>query len=203
MEKNFLEMPFLEQIYLSRKEDVEQTIYDNEKEIQKIEGKSADLNDELLKLLEKVIPKKEDYTKVKEKLKRYDLAIKEETYFWGKTYYKLGINDMYKLKNELDINSNTIRKGKTFLDCADSELDEYIQSKIDLNSDTYKKYKEKYNEIAEKYPNVLNVYEDSTPIVLNIEEMKKLMELKELDTKVRAEEIKVCFKAGMNEILNF
>ena len=101
MEKNFLEMPFLEQIYLSRKEDVEQTIYDNEKEIQKIEGKSADLNDELLKLLEKVIPKKEDYTKVKEKLKRYDLAIKEETYFWGKTYYKLGINDMHKLKNEL------------------------------------------------------------------------------------------------------
>ena len=101
------------------------------------------------------------------------------------------------------IHSNTIRKGKTFLDCSDSELDEYIQSKINLNSDTHKKYKEKYNEIAEKYPNVLNVYEDSTPIVLNIEEMKKLMELKELDTKVRAEEIKVCFKAGMNEILNF
>ena len=57
--------------------------------------------------------------------------------------------------------------------------------------------------IAEKYPRVLEVHEDSTPIVLNQEEMIQLMELKELDTQVRAEEVKVFFKAGINEILNF
>ena len=57
--------------------------------------------------------------------------------------------------------------------------------------------------IAEKYPRVLKVHEDSTPIVLTEEEMVQLMELKELDARVRAEEVKVYFKMGINEILNF
>ena len=44
------------------------------------------------------------------------------------------------------------------------------------------------------------------PVILIQEEMNafiELKELKELDAQIRAEEIKVFFKAGINEILNF
>ena len=41
------------------------------------------------------------------------------------------------------------------------------------------------------------------PVILNQKEMNALIELKELDAQIRAEEIKVFFKAGINEILNF
>ena len=203
MEKNILEMPILEQMYHFRKEDIEQTIYDSDKEIQKIEEKAVDLNDELLKMLEEVIPKKEDFEKIKEKLQKYDLAIGDEIYFWSKTYYKLGINDMYKLKKELNIDTKIVKKGDTFLDYTESELDEYIQGKINFNSENYKAYREKCRELEKDYPKALKVFEDSVPIVLNKKEMEKLMELKKLDEMIRAEEIKVCFKLGINEILNF
>ena len=33
--------------------------------------------------------------------------------------------------------------------------------------------------------------------------MKHLMELKEIDMEMRSDETKLCFKLGINEILNF
>ena len=110
---------------------------------------------------------------------------------------------MNKLKLELKKGVKAFDGSSTFLDYTDAELDEYLQKKIDFNTETYKKYKQKVRMIAEKYPRVLQVHEDSTPIVLNQEEMIQLMELKELDARVRAEEVKVYFKMGINEILNF
>ena len=133
----------------------------------------------------------------------YDLEFSGEVDFWSKAYYKLGMNDMYKLKCELKNENSDIKKGKTFLDYIDGELDEYMQENLIYKTKTYQSYKDKLKVIAEKYPRVLKVHEDSTPIVLNKEEMVQLMELKELDARVRAEEVKVYFKMGINEILNF
>ena len=110
---------------------------------------------------------------------------------------------MYKLKKELNIDTKIVKKGDTFLDYTESELDEYIQGKINFNSENYKAYREKCRELEKNYPKALKVFEDSVPIVLNKKEMEKLMELKKLDEMIRAEEIKVCFKLGINEILNF
>ena len=111
---------------------------------------------------------------------------------------------MHKLKYELNPNNNkTITKGKTFFDYMDGELADYLQNKIDYNTPAYKEYKAKNREIYKKYPKVIEVFEDSMPVILNQEEMNALIELKELDAQVRAEEIKVFFKAGINEILNF
>ena len=201
--ENIFDMPLLEQLYFFRKEDIEQTIYEKESEIREIEEKIYAYNEELIALLKEVIPNKDDFEKVEEKIKDYDLEFSGEVDFWSKAYYKLGMNDMYKLKCELKSDYSDIKKGKSFLDYTEAELDEYLQSNIDFNSETNKKYKAKVRMIAEKYPRVLQVHEDSTPIVLNQEEMIQLMELKELDAKVRAEEVKVFFKAGINEVLNF
>lgn len=201
--KDIFNKSIFEQLYEFRKEDFEQTIYDKEDEIKEIEGKVCDIGNEFMAFLKKVIPNDKDYQKAFDFIRKYELAFGQEIEFWSRNYYKLGINDVNKLKCELKGNNKDITKGDTFLDYTDGELDEYIQTKINFNSETYKKYRAKCRELELNYPRVLKVFEDSSPMVLNEEEMQKLMEIKELDRAIRSEEIKVCFKAGMNEILNF
>ena len=201
--ENIFDMPILEQMFYFRKEDIEQTIFEKESEIRDIEDKVYEYNEKLIAVLKEVIPNKEDFEKVEKMIQDYDLEFSGEVDFWSKAYYKLGMNDMYKLKCELKNENSDIKKGKTFLDYIDGELDEYMQEKLLYKTENYQAYKDKLKVIAEKYPRVLKVHEDSTPIVLTEEEMIQLMELKELDAKVRAEEVKVYFKMGINEILNF
>lgn len=201
--ENIFEMPILEQMYYFRREDIEQTIYEKESEIRNIEDKIFKYNAKLIEVLEEVIPNKKDFEKIKEMIQNYDLKFSEEVDFWSKAYYKLGMNDMFKLKCELKNENPEIKKEKTFLDYVDGELEEYMQEKLLYKTENYQAYKDKLKVIAEKYPRVLKVHEDSTPIVLNEEEMIQLMELKELDAKVRAEEVKTYFKMGIKEVLNF
>lgn len=201
--ENIFEMPILEQMYYFRREDIEQTIYEKESEIRNIEDKIFKYNAKLIEVLEEVIPNKKDFEKIKEMIQNYDLKFSEEVDFWSKAYYKLGMNDMFKLKCELKNENPEIKKEKTFLDYVDGELEEYMQEKLLYKTENYQAYKDKLKVIAEKYPRVLKVHEDSTPIVLNEEEMIQLMELKELDAKVRAEEVKAYFKMGIKEVLNF
>ena len=201
--ENIFEMPILEQMYYFRREDIEQTIYEKESEIRNIEDKIFKYNAKLIEVLEEVIPNKKDFEKIKEMIQNYDLKFSEEVDFWSKAYYKLGMNDMFKLKCELKNENPEIKKEKTFLDYVDGELEEYMQEKLLYKTENYQAYKDKLKVIAEKYPRVLKVHEDSTPIVLNKEEMIQLMELKELDAKVRAEEVKAYFKMGIKEVLNF
>ena len=201
--ENIFDMPILEQMFYFRKEDIEQTIFEKESEIRDIEDKVYEYNEKLIAVLKEVIPNKEDFEKVEKMIQDYDLEFSGEVDFWSKAYYKLGMNDMYKLKCELKNENSDIKKGKTFLDYIDGELDEYMQENLIYKTKNYQAYKDKLKIIAEKYPRVLKVHEDSTPIVLTKEEMVKLKELKELDARVRAEEVKTFFKAGINEILNF
>lgn len=201
--ENIFDMPILEQMFYFRKEDIDQTIYEKESEIRDIEDKVYEYNEKLIAVLKEVIPNKKDLAKVEEMIQNYDLEFSGEVDFWSKAYYKLGMNDMYKLKCELKNENSDIKKGKTFLDYIDGELDEYMQENLIYKTKSYQSYKDKLKVIAEKYPRVLKVHEDSTPIVLTKEEMVQLMELKELDARVRAEEVKVYFKMGINEILNF
>ena len=201
--ENIFDMPILEQMFYFRKEDIDQTIYEKESEIRDIEDKVYEYNEKLIAVLKEVIPNKKDFEKVEEMIQNYDLEFSGEVDFWSKAYYKLGMNDMYKLKCELKNENSDIKKGKTFLDYIDGELDEYMQESLIYKTKNYQAYKDKLKVIAEKYPRVLKVHEDSTPIVLTEEEMIQLIELKELDARVRAEEVKVYFKMGINEILNF
>ena len=204
MEDNLFEMPILEQMYHFRKEDFEQAIYDNKKIIREIEGKVCDNSEILVQFFNGLIEDKKSQERFKELLQDYILSYSNEIDFWCLEYYKLGINDMHKLKYELNPNNNkTITKGETFFDYMDGELADYLQNKIDHNIPAYKEYKAKNREIYRKYPKVIEVFEDSMPVILNQEEMNALIELKELDAQVRAEEIKAYFKAGINEILNF
>ncbi len=201
--ENILNIPVLEQMYSYRKEYIEQSIYEKDEEIRKIEENIYTHNQELITLLQEFIPNEKQLEMIGKKLQEYELELSKDVDFWSKAYYKLGMNDIYKLKCELKNENIDIKKGDTFLDYVHGELDEYMQDKLIYKTENYQAYKEKLKVIAEKYPRVLKVYEDSTPIVLNQEEMIQLMELKKIDEKVRADEVKVYFKMGINEFLNF
>lgn len=194
--------PILDQMYEFRMEDFEQEIYRKNDEIREIEGKICELGDEFLEILKNALPNEEDYQKALELMREYELSFGSEMSFWSKQYYKLGMNDMYKLRRELKQGIKPFEDNATFLDYTDAELTEYIQEKLDFKSEKYKKFSKMYDEIYNKYPRVIKVFEDSTPIVLNEEEMKALMQLKEQDTLLRDDEDKLCFKLGIKEILN-
>jgi len=201
--ENIFDKPILEQLFEYRKEDYEQAVYNKDNEIKKIEENTCDIGDEFSNFLKKILPSEKEYKRTLEFMRKYELSFGKEIDFWSREYYKLGINDMNKLKTELKGKNNDITKGETFLDYTGAELNEYIQKHINFNSEIYQKYKAKCRELEEKYPRALKVFEDSIPIILNEEEMKHLMELKEIDMEMRADETKLCFKLGINEILNF
>ena len=166
MEELF-DKPILDQMYWFRKEDFEQYIYDKNKEIQEIEGRICDNAEALLQFFNGLIQDEKLQEKFKELLQNYELSFSNEVDFWYLSYYKLGMNDMHKLKREFNPNDETTAKGETFIDYMDGELDEHLQDKIGYDTPAYKAYKAKNREINKKYPRVIQVFEDSTPILLN------------------------------------
>lgn len=203
MESSIFNKPILDQMYEFRMEDFEQEIYKKNDEIREIEGKICELGDKFLEILKNALPNEEEYQKALELMREYELSFGSEMSFWSKQYYKLGMNDMYKLRRELKQGIKPFEDdNSTFLDYADADLMEYIQDKLDLKSEKYRKFSEMYEEIHQKYPRVIEVFEDSTPIVLTEEEMKAFMKLKEQDTILRDDEDRLCFKLGIKEILN-
>lgn len=97
MEELF-DKPILDQMYWFRKEDFEQYIYDKNKEIQEIEGRICDNAEALLQFFNGLIQDEKLQEKFKELLQNYELSFSNEVDFWYLSYYKLGMNDMHKLK---------------------------------------------------------------------------------------------------------
>lgn len=195
--ENIFNKPILEQLYEFRKEDHDQNEFDGNNEIREIE-------DELLDIYKKIIKDEKEWDKVFEKFREYELTFGEELNIWCKNHYMWGLNDMAKLKSEIKfITSKNCSEDKTFIEFSPTDFDEYIIHKTDFNTEQYKKLRKKYNQIAEKYPNVISVMEDLKPITLTEQEMKGLIELRKVELDMRSLEVKLCFKLGMNEILNF
>jgi hypothetical protein len=198
--------PILEQMFEFRKEDFEQTIYDENDEIKEIQSKICDKYDTFIKYLENVIPNKEELEKAQELFNSYDLELSGEVDFWSRMYFKLGMTDMAKMKNELYENKAEMKDEDTFLNYEGNGLSEWIEMqkrKYTLGTKEYKELQKRYNEISKKYPNAIEVFENLKPIGLTNEEMKALVELREIDIDMGCMEKNLAFKLGINEILNF
>ena len=80
--ENIFDMPILEQMYSFRKEDIEQTIYDNNKEIREIEEKVYGTSEEIISFVKKLIKNEDDLKKLEEMMRQYELDFSDEVYFW-------------------------------------------------------------------------------------------------------------------------
>lgn len=204
--EELLNKPILNQMYEYRKEDFEKSVYDSEKEIRDIESNVCDLEQELINFLEKVIQNKKDYDTAIEIFKKYDNTYSKQIEFWGCAYFKLGMIDREKIRNEFFEKKMQLEETDTLLDSYNDDLSEYIEEqkrKYTFETKEYKELRKKYSEIAEKYPNAVEVFEDMKPIELNKDEMKALCELRDIDIEMGSMEKKVCFKLGMKEVINF
>lgn len=198
--------PILDQMYDFRKDDFEQTIYDSNAEIKKIENKVCDLSGNFNNFLQKVIPNAKDYKKAMEMFSRYTLEYNNEMEFWNCTYFKLGMTDREKIRNEFFKSKLEKENKDTYFNNETNDISDWVEEqkrKYTFRTEEYKELQRKYNEIGEKYPNVLEVFENLEPIVLNKEEMKALIDLRKIDIEMGHMEKKLCFKLGMKEVINF
>ena len=103
----FFDKPIIEQMFSSRREDYEQSFFDNDKEVKDIDknivAKENDIDD-FFKLFVK------DEEKIKELnllIIKYEMAMSDERDYWCLKYYKQGMIDMYKLLKEIGAISTT------------------------------------------------------------------------------------------------
>lgn len=206
--KKILELPVLDQMYEFRKVDFEQAIYDENDEVKTMELEILRKAEDIVELLKEVIPISGDADKVIKLFEKYQLEYLDSIDFWCKTYFKLGMIERDEIKKafwEHKLEKNE-KENDTFLNFPLNCLSEYIETqkrKYTLDTPEYKKLMERYREISEKYPNTIAVFEDLEPIVLNKDEMKALVELREIDLEIGSMEKDLCFKLGMKEVINF
>ena len=97
----FFDKPIIEQMFSSRREDYEQSFFENDKEIKDIDtdivAKENDIND-FFKLF---VKDEEKIKKLNLLIMKYEMAMSDERDYWCLKYYKQGMIDMYKLLKEI------------------------------------------------------------------------------------------------------
>ena len=201
----FFEKPIIEQMYSSRREEYEQSIMDSNNETKKTERKLLEQEEIINKFLSKFIKSNEDmmnYNKLIQKYDSYWLDIQE---FWNKQYYKQGMIDFYKLMTEIgviaDKNESKNKKLDDFLNYSSDDIVNYIYSDEEFKGKEMKELQTQYKAIGEKYPRILEVYEDNKPIQLTNEEMEQLIKLHNIDVDMQTLEIRIAFKKGIHEMM--
>ena len=201
----FFEKPIIEQMYSSRREEYEQSIMDSNNETKKTERKLLEQEEIINKFLSKFIKSNEDmmnYNKLIQKYDSYWLDIQE---FWNKQYYKQGMIDFYKLMTEIgviaDKNESKNKKLDDFLNYSSDDIENYIYSDEEFKGKEMKELQTQYKAIGEKYPRILEVYEDNKPVQLTNEEMEQLIKLHNIDVDMQTLEMRIAFKKGIHEMM--
>lgn len=198
--------PILDQMYEFRKDYFEQYVYDNSEKIRNLEHKVCDMSENIMNYLKKVIPNKKELKKIIEMLNNYELKYTKQIEFWNLQYFKLGMIEKEKIRNELFANNMELKENDTFLNYELNGFADWIEEqkrKYTFGTKEYKELQKKYNEISKKYPNAVEVFEDLKCITLTEEEMKALIVLRKIDIDMGSMEKELCFRLGMKEVINF
>lgn len=202
--EKLLDKPILEQMYGFRKESFQQRVYENCQEIKDIESNVYDLKENFTKFLREVIKDKENYKNAIDKFKEYTNVFNEQVDFWNFEFFKLGMLDKEKVKNEFLKGKVNLEESDSFLD-SEKNILEYVEEqkkKYVFDTEEYKKLKQEYIKIVKTYPKVAEVYQDLEPKELNKDEIKALCKLRKIDIDMGYIELKLSFKLGMKEVIN-
>lgn len=198
--------PILDQMYEFRKDYFEQYVYDNSEEIRNLEHIVCDMSENIMNYLKKIIPNKKELKKIIEMLNNYELKYTKQIEFWNLQYFKLGMIEKEKIRNELFANNMELKENDTFLNYELNGFADWIEEqkrKYTFETTEYKELQKEYNEISKKYPNAVEVFEDLKCITLTEEEMKALIALRKIDIDMGSMEKELCFRLGMKEVINF
>ena len=98
--KKLFEEPVLDQMYEFRKDDFEQTVYEENKEIKDIELNILEKAENFIEYLKEVIPNSKNAEKAVDMFENYQLKYVDSMDFWCKTYFKLGMIEREEIKKE-------------------------------------------------------------------------------------------------------
>lgn len=204
--KGLFNKPILDQMYEFRKEDFEQEVYNTNSELKEIESVLYDFAEDFSMFLKKIIPNQKDYEQAVKMFTNYDLLYSNEIGFWSKTYFKLGMIERQKIRNEFFGSKMKINENDTFLNYEANNFSDWLEEqkrKYCFDTPEYKELQNRYRKISEKYPNATEVFEDLEFIELNKEEQKALIELRKIDVEMGDMEKDLCFKLGIKEAMSF
>ena len=199
---NLINTNILEELYEKESEEFEDYVVNENKEKRKF-------NEEILiaEELREIVKSGFSESKIKDfeiKFEQYLEAKFKEYEYWTKEYFKLGIINGIRLKNNLLEEISISKNG--FLDYDCNGFTEYLETeriKSVLKKKEYKNLQKRLTEIEEKYPRVREFIEDKD-IIKNPtkEEQQAIFEIIEIAEEMAILDEKESFKLGMKEILN-
>ncbi len=187
-----------EELFENQKNDFES--YVTKKTQSKECYEDARILEEIKSIIEKSNLDTDIKQKISEKFDDYDRAELAEYEFWVRKYFKLGIINGIRLKDELN------KSDDTFFSNNSDGFTEYIEdiryNKIFRNEE-YQKIKDEIGKYKEKYPRLITFFEDNTYIEnITEEEQKAIFEVMRLIEQMFMLEEKEMFKMGMKEMRN-
>ena len=202
-------MEEMEKLFRFRKEYFEQKVYDNNEEIIEIGNEIVDAQDKMINFVKEILGEDKEKLETFEKLYRnVELTSSKEIYFWSLQYYKLGITEFTKMKQEFSkekyakyLDEKEIQEPinelmEDFFDDILEELENEKAKKL-FKTSKYKEISKKYNEISKKYPNAVLAFEDSKVGPLTKEEVQGLIKLIEQEKETSLDETKLAVLLGI------
>ena len=198
-----VENKILKDLYDTRREGFEVTYINKYGKPEEI-VKSRQAEEELTKLIKKIITDEEKFSLVLKKLNDFEGRTIGKTCFWNEQYYKFGFVDVMCFKNEIREEKS---KNNEFYNASmfNKNIDEIMCYVKNKQYDKLKK-REDYNKIIQqiediktKYPKVKACIEDENIIELSKEEIKAVLDIKNLNDKLEYIGIEEVFKIGVCE----
>ena len=187
-----------EELFENQKNDFESYV------IKKKQSKEYYEDARILEEIKSIIEKSNLDTEIKQKIsgkfEEYEKSELKEYEFWVRKYFKLGIINGIRLKDELN------KSDDTFFSNNSDGFTEYIEdiryNRIFKNEE-YQKIKDEIGKYKEKYPRLITFFEDNTYIEnITEEEQNAIFEVMSLIEQMFMLEEKEMFKMGMKEMRN-
>lgn len=166
-------------------------------------NKTERAEEQLVNFMKKFIKDEKDIKNLYEKLNKFELCAMGEMCFWYKPYYKIGFIDGISIKKQIKeerIASNISNEDSIYNSVDDiwDYIDREKYTSLKANNE-YIKATKKLAEIKAKYPKVMDFYDNNKIAEFTQEEIKAILEIKELYDTRNMLESEEMFKIGLRQ----
>lgn len=209
---NIFKYKILDDLYNARGDGFETNYIKNFGKNEKLER--TEITENQLDNAIELVKDEETKQEIIEKLGEFQDSVLGEMCFWFKQYYKLGFLDCINFKTEIrslkkkftsesNIDNSNITDRDTFFNNYLDDFLDYFESQKTRRLNKRAEYIELQNKIKKiknSYPNVrLFIEDEEINKNLNIEELKAVLEIIDIENNINALEVEEAFILGLKE----
>ena len=150
----------------------------------------------------KIIPKKINQS-ISDEFEEIYYKIMKFSTFWNKKYYRFGMQDGFKLRNELKTNyKERIENQENFIIDYEADFNDFFEKfkvKVLCNNKEYSKVVENISKLLDKYPRIRRFCEDNKIYKFDETELDALLKLIELNETRNSIEVRNAFYLGITQ----